>query len=133
MDREKRVSDLIARINRERGFSRDWRNLLAEKDPDFCELYHETCMHVLHRRKALSPKFKELLCLAIDIATNYEQGIRIHVRHALNEGATEEEILETLEITQLLGYHTISLFLPVIDEEIQQCKAGKKEQTGNND
>lgn len=117
-DRAEKANELSARIAKERGFQRPWREMLTERDPCFMELYHKAAMHVLHERKALPVKFKEILILCLDSMTHYEEGFRIHTRRALEHGATEDEILEALEVCSLLGIHNLSVFLPALVDEV---------------
>ena len=92
---EDKTREVIERIERERGFGRLWRKLLAERDPVFMELYHNAAMHVF-RDGALSRKVKEIICICADALQLYEPGVRIHTRNALKLGATEQEIIEAL-------------------------------------
>lgn len=117
-----RAKKLIEKIEKERGFVMPWRRMLAERDPEFMEIYHKTAMHVFHTRKALPLKFKEIILVCADAITFYEPGLRQHIRNALNAGATEEEILEALELTTLLGIHNLSVHLPALADEVDKFK-----------
>lgn len=125
---EERVKKLIERMDRERGFSRLWRNLLAERDPDFMENYHEKAMYVFHRRSSLPLKFKEILACCMDALTWYEPGFRVHARNAFKAGATEDEILEALEVCTILGIHYLSIQLPALVEEWEAYKKEKRKE-----
>lgn len=65
---------------------------------------------VPHKLGTLEPKVRELCCIAIDASITHlhEPGLRNHIRHALELGATKEEILETLEIASAIGTHTLA-------------------------
>ena len=52
---------------------------------------------------ALSPKFKELIALAIGIAGRCDGCIGFHTEAAIKHGATEEEILETIGVATYMG------------------------------
>lgn len=121
-----RAKELIERIEKERGFILPWPRLMAERDPDYMELYHNMAMHVFHEKKALPLKFKEIIAVCMDALTFYERGFRAHVRNALAAGATEDEILEALELLTLLGVHYLSIHLPALTEEISKHKELKK-------
>ncbi len=116
---------LIEKMEKERGFGRLWRRLLAERDPEHMELIHNTTARVL-RDGALPRKFKEIICICVDAIQFYEPGIRIHTRNALSCGATEMEIIEALEATALPGIHYLSVPLPAVVEEVENFKKGKK-------
>ena len=90
-----------------------------ELDPDFFGAYLGFS-GVPWRSGTLSPKFKELIYIAIDASTThlYEPGLRQHIRNALNHGATREEIMEVYELTSVLGIHTCTLGVPVLIDEL---------------
>jgi AhpD family alkylhydroperoxidase len=52
---------------------------------------------------ALSPKIKELMSLAIAVATHCEDCISWHVHDVLKAGANREEVIETLGVAILMG------------------------------
>lgn len=55
------------------------------------------------KSEALSSKEKELMALAISIAIRCEGCIACHVDGSLKQGATEEEIMETIEVAIVMG------------------------------
>ena len=123
---EERGRQLIEQMEKERGFARPWRTMLAQRDPEYMELYHNLAMHAFHKRKALPLKFKEIIAVCMDAVTFYEEGLRIHIRNALAAGATEDEILEALEVLVLLGVHNLSVHLPALVEEVATYKKDKQ-------
>ncbi len=52
---------------------------------------------------SLSGKQKELISLGIAIAIRCESCIACHVQSALKEGATQEEIVETIGVSVVIG------------------------------
>lgn len=52
---------------------------------------------------ALDAKTKELMALAIGVATRCDDCIAFHVKGALQHGATREEIMETLAMSIYMG------------------------------
>jgi len=74
---------------------------------------------------SLSPKVRELIYIAIDASTTHlhQPGLRIHIPKALEVGATKGEIMEVLELTSVLGVHTITFGLPILIDEAR--KAGR--------
>lgn len=52
---------------------------------------------------ALDPKIKELIALAIGVATHCDGCIAFHTKAALKAGASPEEILEMLGVTIAMG------------------------------
>ena len=118
-----KTEELIKRMEQERGFTRLWRKQLAELDPAFMELYHNTAMHVF-RDGVLPRKTKELICICADALQLYEPGVRIHTRNALELGVTVGEIIEALEAAVMPGIHYLSALLPAIVEEVEGYKQG---------
>ncbi|MHA1113336.1 MAG: carboxymuconolactone decarboxylase family protein [Alphaproteobacteria bacterium] len=73
----------------------------------------------------LDVKVKEFIYIAIDSGTThlYDPGLRVHLRCALEVGASMAEIIEVLEITSSVGMHTLTVGLPIVLEEL--AAAGK--------
>ena len=61
----------------------------------------------------------ELISIAVNAAcTNMSsEGTRLHIRGALEAGATRDEIMMTIKIASLLSIHTCSLGAPILLEE----------------
>lgn len=111
---------------RVRGYwSELWDGVLA-LDPDFFEAYFRFSA-VPFEGGVLDPKVRELIYIAIDAATThlFEPGIRIHIRNALQLGATGDEIMEVLELTSVLGIHTINIGVPLLLEQAAESNGGK--------
>ena len=102
-----------------RGYWNEFWDGLLELDPDFFAAYLQFS-GVPWRNGTLSPKFRELIYIAIDAATThlYEPGLRQHIQNALKHGATREEIMEVYELTSVLGIHTCTLGVPVLLDEL---------------
>lgn len=110
---------LKERFIKERGYwSEIWNDLLLLNE-SFFEAYLNFSS-VPWKKGVLEPKIKELIYIAIDVATThlYEPGIRIHIRNALKYGATKEEIMEVFELVSVLGIHTCTVGVPILVEEI---------------
>ena len=119
-----RRQKLKADFTKARGYwSALWDGLL-ELSPDFFEAYLNFSS-VPWRSGPLAPKIKELIYVAIDAATThlYAPGTRIHMRNALGYGATREEIMEVLQLTSVLGIHTITEGVPMLIAEMQQGRS----------
>lgn len=120
---EKLKADFIAA----RGYWADlWDNVLL-LSPDYFEAYAEFSS-VPWKHGTLEPKVRELIYIAIDAATThlFDPGTKIHMENALKQGATPAEIMEVLELTSVLGVHTISVGLPALLDELQKWEAEKK-------
>lgn len=99
----------------------DWNPLwdqLRALDPEFMEAYL-AFRSVPHRNGPLPAKFKELILVAINAATThlYAPGVRRHMRNALKQGASLEEVLEVIQLTTVMGIHSCNLAIPILMEE----------------
>ena len=68
----------------------------------------------------LDPKVIEFIAIAVDASCThmYAPGVRRHIRKALELGATQQEITAVLQLTSVLGIHTMSLAAPILQEEL---------------
>jgi alkylhydroperoxidase/carboxymuconolactone decarboxylase family protein YurZ len=73
----------------------------------------------LHGKHVLDPKTFELIAIAVDASCThmYAPGVRTHIRKALELGVTKEEIAAVLQLTSVLGIHTMSMGAPILLEE----------------
>ncbi len=71
-------------------------------------------------RGTLAPKYKELIYIATATTTThqFEIGARIHIRNALELGASADEIGEVLQLVSAIGIHACSLGLPILAQEL---------------
>ena len=105
----------------------DWNPMwdrLAELDPDFLEAF--LAFRTIPKKKGPLPtKYKELVMVAINVATTHlwGPGARRHMHNALQAGATRDEILEVMQLTTVMGIHSMALGLPILDEVLQQHEA----------
>lgn len=108
----------------ERGYWSDlWEDVL-QLDPGYFEAYLDFSAHPWNEG-VLDPKTKELIYIAIDVATThlYLPGLRVHIQNALDYGATRVEIMEVFQLASVLGIHTITESVPILIEEA--AKRGK--------
>jgi AhpD family alkylhydroperoxidase len=92
--------------------SKDWKNLIAdlsaplrdlrEGAPDVMKGFSAIAQAAL-KANALDTKTKELIALAIGVATRCDDCIAFHTKAAVLQGATREEILETLGMAVYMG------------------------------
>jgi alkylhydroperoxidase/carboxymuconolactone decarboxylase family protein YurZ len=68
----------------------------------------------------LDKKTIEFIAIAVDASCThmYAPGVRRHIQIALDLGATKEEIAAVLQLTSVLGIHTMSLGAPILLEEL---------------
>jgi alkylhydroperoxidase/carboxymuconolactone decarboxylase family protein YurZ len=68
----------------------------------------------------LDAKTIEFIAIAVDASCThlYAPGVRRHIGKALDLGATKEEIAAVLQLTSVLGIHTMSLAAPILHDEL---------------
>lgn len=99
----------------------DWNpmwDMLAEMDPDYLETFL-AFRAVPLTNGPLEQKYKELIFIAINVATTHlwPSGVRRHIQNALKAGATKEEILEVMQLTSIMGIHSMAMGVPILKEE----------------
>ncbi len=105
----------------------DWNPVwdeLRKLDPEYLETY--LAFRSVPRDKGPLPtKYKELIMIAINAATShlYGPGTRRHIQNALKAGATKEEIFETIQLTTVMGIHSVNLALPILIEEYEKLQS----------
>ncbi|MFO7841677.1 MAG: carboxymuconolactone decarboxylase family protein [Fidelibacterota bacterium] len=55
------------------------------------------------RGGALGPKYKELIAVALSVTSHCEGCISVHVKSALDAGASREEIIDAIGVAILMG------------------------------
>ena len=100
----------------------DWNptwDLLLEMDPDYLEAFLGF-RAIPQRNGPLEQKYKEMIFIAINAATTHLHGpgVRRHIQNALRAGATQAEILEVIELTTIMGIHSMTLAVPILKEEV---------------
>jgi AhpD family alkylhydroperoxidase len=77
------------------------------------------------RPGALDAKTKELIALAIGVATRCDECIAFHTHDALRAGATEAEIMETLGVAVLMGGGPSVMYATQVIKAMQEFQAGE--------
>jgi len=97
-----------------------WEGLL-ELDPELFDAYVEFSSEPW-RTGVLEPKVKELMYCAFDAAAThlYVPGLKLHMRNALRYGATQEQIMEMLEIVSLIGIHGALEAAPLLEQALDR-------------
>ncbi|HML08392.1 MAG TPA: carboxymuconolactone decarboxylase family protein [Xanthobacteraceae bacterium] len=75
--------------------------------------------------KALDTKTKELIALGIGIAVHCDDCIAFHVKAALQQGATREEIIETLGMAIYMGAGPSAMYASHAFAALQQFDAAR--------
>jgi alkylhydroperoxidase/carboxymuconolactone decarboxylase family protein YurZ len=95
----------------------------AELDPQWTERFMQMGLKPM-LSGVLDAKTIEFIAIAVDASCThmYAPGVRRHIRRALELGATQEEITAVLQLTSVLGIHTMSLGAPILLEELAAAK-----------
>ena len=89
---------------RTRGFWNEQRDIIVRMMPEyFAALTHLSTES--WKNGTLTKKERELVCIAIDCTVThmFEPGLVIHIRQALQNGASRAEILEVFQLASLTG------------------------------
>ena len=110
MARERRDAEaLIEEMRRKRGYLSPGHELAARMDREFMEAYNRlVSLANLHEGaptegKALPAKYREIIYCVILAHRGHEYGTKVHMRRALQQGATPQELLEAFEATVICG------------------------------
>jgi alkylhydroperoxidase/carboxymuconolactone decarboxylase family protein YurZ len=90
---------------------------LDEKDPEFGELVSQARMQS-RADGALSAKTKALIAMALDAGMDHPNGVESLSAAARAEGATDEEILETIElVTSMCGLQGLATGMHAFEDD----------------
>lgn len=95
----------------------------AELDPEWTERFLSMGLKPM-LDKVLDAKTIEFIAIAVDASCThmYAPGVRRHIRKALELGASKEEITAVLQLTSVLGIHTMSMGAPILQEEFAAAR-----------
>jgi alkylhydroperoxidase/carboxymuconolactone decarboxylase family protein YurZ len=115
------MSDPRAEFEAAHGYWDDVRDQMLARDPVFFEAYVDFAT-VAHRSGVLEPKVREFVQIAVCAAAThlFEPGVRRHVALAIELGASEDEIMEVLELTATLGIHAANAGVPILLEVLAE-------------
>ena len=89
---------MLEEIKKKRGFVLDFHKILIEEDLEFLKRYEELISTAYARQRNLSKKVKELVFIAALTALQADKAhIGAHMKVAIENGASKQEILEVLE------------------------------------
>ena len=92
------IEAFLENAQRERGYALEMHRILAEADLEWVKKYNAFIDATYTGQRLLDRKTKELLQVVVEAALRADQDqIQAHIRVALREGATPEEILEALQ------------------------------------
>ncbi|MBP2030250.1 AhpD family alkylhydroperoxidase [Methanohalophilus levihalophilus] len=92
--------ELIESMSEKLGFTPQILKTLGELDPHFLKKYNR-CNGKLLTDGALPAKMKILMALAVVASKQCERCTVVQMQSALKNGATKEEIMETMEVISI--------------------------------
>ena len=112
--------ELKAEFTKNRGYWHNFFNEMLELDPEMFAAYTEFSS-VPWRTGTLTPAEKELIYISYDIASThlYVPGTKLHIRNALNHGATPQQILEVMELASIIGIQSVTTAGPLLAKELK--------------
>ncbi|SMO32491.1 carboxymuconolactone decarboxylase family protein [Melghirimyces algeriensis] len=96
----------------------EFKQAFPETSTIFAQLYQSVSS------KALDEKTKQLVYLAVLTANRYTPAVRVHIREALEAGATPEEIKESIMLTIPAG--GLCPFLSVLPDMLEELDTTEK-------
>ena len=88
----------LEQASQHRGYTLEFHRIMAEADIEWSRKYNEFIEATYTGQRTLDRKTKELLQIVVEAALRADvEQIQLHVRLALQEGATPREILEALQ------------------------------------
>ena len=88
----------LEQASQHRGYTLEFHRIMAETDLEWARKYNEFIEATYTGQRTLDRKTKELLQIVVEAALRADvEQIQLHVRLALQEGATPREILEALQ------------------------------------
>ena len=112
----------------------DWQDYMKQLSPHLRELRVGTpdvmksfsaMAQASLKTNALDTKTKELIALAIGVATRCDDCIAFHTKAAIDQGATREEVMETLGLAIYIGAGPSVMYASHAVEAFDQIKAAK--------
>lgn len=91
---------------------------LVRLSPAFLSAYTDYSM-TPWREGPLDGVTKELIYVAVNVSTThlYTQGLRVHIRNALAQGATLSQLMTVFQLATSLGWHSVAMGAPLLAEE----------------
>lgn len=82
--------------------AQEWMKTFGELNPESMK-HFQKLMGAVEKEDVLTAKTKELMAISVSITQQCEWCIAFHVNNALEEGATEKEVMEAAWVAVLMG------------------------------
>ena len=92
------TESILQSVQQDRGYSLEMHRIMAEADREWVKKYNDFIDATYTGQRLLDRKTKELLQVVVEAALRADQDqIQAHIKVALREGATPEEVLQALQ------------------------------------
>jgi len=122
-DLDARQVQLKRQFEEKRGYWSEFWEESLKLDTELFEAYFDySSVPWIHG--VLEPKVREFMYVAIDASTThmFDVGTRGHMANAFNHGANVAELLEVLELATAIGIQSVTIGLPILEEELQALR-----------
>lgn len=87
----------------------DRHRAVMEADTEYFVRLQEYINQAHSATDVMSSRMMHLVCIAIDAAPThlYQPGLRIHIKEALDQGATAAEVAEVLQLASMRGWRSV--------------------------
>jgi alkylhydroperoxidase/carboxymuconolactone decarboxylase family protein YurZ len=96
-----RNKNYLKKLRKERGYLLESHEFLASNDPGFLRNYNSLFEYLMTEDRHTSIKVKELIVIALLSSKGQYRAAELHVKRALDHGATPMEVLEAMEVALL--------------------------------
>ncbi|KAA1014217.1 carboxymuconolactone decarboxylase family protein [Paraburkholderia panacisoli] len=116
--RQQSIKDEFMRVRNT--WAPQWESILRN-DCEFLHAYLNLSAVPL-RHNHLEDKVKEFIYIALNASSThlFAPGIQMHLKMAVDFGATREELMEVLELTSTVGIHASNVAMPILAEVLHE-------------
>jgi alkylhydroperoxidase/carboxymuconolactone decarboxylase family protein YurZ len=116
--RQQQIKDDFIRIRKT--WAPQWESILRT-DCEFLNAYLHLSAVPLTRNH-LEDKVKEFIYIAVNASSThlFGPGIQMHIKAAIELGATRQEVMEVLELTSTVGIHASNVGVPLLLEALDE-------------
>jgi alkylhydroperoxidase/carboxymuconolactone decarboxylase family protein YurZ len=128
--RQQSIKDEFIRVRNT--WAPQWESILRG-DCDFLHAYLNLSAVPL-RHDHLEDKVKEFIYIAVNASSThlFAPGIQMHLKAAVDFGATLEELMEVLELTSTIGIHASNVAMPILAEVLEEEGLRKRATSADN-
>jgi alkylhydroperoxidase/carboxymuconolactone decarboxylase family protein YurZ len=110
-------AELKQRFEERIGHWRDAYEPILEHDPEFFQIFTELAW-VPHGTDVLTDRTKALVSLAASSQITHldRDAMRVYIRQALDAGGDPEDVLAVLQLSSVIGFHSVTRGLPLLAE-----------------